>query len=116
LKDKDLVTYFGSEQMKENMPLEEAIKEGIRKSLGERFRERRDKLEIIADILLAAMKETKKTAIARKVNLNFQRVEKYLSYLEERGLIEYTSNGYKTTEKGKEFLHDYKKMKELFKR
>lgn len=62
------------------------------------------------------MKETKKTAIARKVNLNFQRVEKYLSYLEERGLIEYTNNGYKTTEKGKEFLHDYKKMKELFKR
>ncbi len=36
------------------MSVEEAIKEGIRKSLKKRFNERRGKLEIIADILIVA--------------------------------------------------------------
>ncbi|MEA2032044.1 MAG: winged helix-turn-helix domain-containing protein [Euryarchaeota archaeon] len=47
-----------------------------------------------------------------KANLNFKRVERYLPYLEEKGLIEHTSGEYKTTERGKEFLRDYQKMKE----
>jgi len=70
-------------------------------------------LEIIADILLVAKKGEKKAAIAYKANLNFNRVESYLSYLEEKELIEHTGGEYKTTEKGKEFLRDYQKMKEL---
>jgi len=95
------------------MPLEEHIREGLRWSFKERFKERRGRLEIIADILLVAKKGEKKTAIAYKANLNFNRVENYLSYLEEKGLIEHTGGEYKTTGKGKEFLHDYQKMKEL---
>ena len=95
------------------MPLEEAIKEGMRKSLKKRFKERRGKLEIIADILIVARGGgAKKTAIVYKANLNFNRVENYLHYLEEKGLIENASREYKTTEKGKEFLRDYQKMKE----
>jgi len=96
------------------MPLEEHIREGLRWSFKKRFKERRGRLEIIADILLVAKKGEKKTVIAYKANLNFNRVENYLSYLEEKGLIEHTAGGeYKTTGKGEEFLRDYQKMKEL---
>jgi predicted transcriptional regulator len=94
------------------MLLEEHIRKGIKDSLKNRFKERRGKLEIIADILLVARRGAKKTAIVYNANLNFDRVGKYLSYLEEKGLIENTGREYKTTEKGKEFLRDYQKMKE----
>ena len=89
-------------------PLKEAIEEGMKK----RFKERRGRLEIFADVLLVAKEGAKKTAIVYKANLNFNRVENYLPYLEGKGLIEHTNEGYKTTERGKEFLRDYKKMKE----
>ena len=94
------------------MPLKEHIREGLRGSLRKKFKERRGRLEIIADILLVARGGAKKTAIAHNANVNFDRVVKYLSYLEEKGLMEHTSREYKTTEKGKEFLRDYQKMKE----
>ena len=95
------------------MPLGDAIEEGIRKSLKLRFKERRGKLEIIADILLVAMKGAKKTEMVYKAKINFRRIEKYLSYLVENGLIEHTNGKYKTTEKGKEFLRDYQNVKQL---
>jgi Predicted transcriptional regulator len=95
------------------MPLEEAIKEGIRESLKKSFKKRRGRLEIIADILSVAKDGAKKTEIVYRANLNFNRVENYLPYLAEKELIEDTAEGgYKTTEKGNEFLSDYKKMKE----
>ena len=88
------------------MSVEESFKEG--------FEERRGRLEIIADILSVAMEEAKKTEIVYRANLNFERAGKYLPYLEEKGLIENENMGreYKTTEKGREFLRDYQKMKE----
>ena len=89
-------------------PLKNAIEEGMKK----RFKERRGRLEIIADVLLVAKEGEKKTAIVYKANLNFNRAGKYLLYLEEKGHIEHTNEGYKTTERGKEFLQDYQKMKE----
>ncbi|MBE9594879.1 MAG: winged helix-turn-helix domain-containing protein, partial [Proteobacteria bacterium] len=51
------------------------------------------------------MEEAKKTPIVYKANLNFKRVDAYLPYLVDKGLIENTGAVYKTTEKGKEFLH-----------
>jgi len=86
------------------MSLEVAIREGIRESFKERFKERRGKLEIIADVLLVAREGAKKTQIVYNANLNFKRIENYLPYLEEKGLIESMCREYKTTEKGKEFL------------
>ena len=96
------------------MPLKEYIREGLKESFKGSFKERRGKLEIIADVLSVARGGAKKTAIAHNANVNFNRVGNYLLYLEEKGLIENTgmSGGYKTTEKGKEFLRDYRKMKE----
>lgn len=60
------------------MSLEEAIEGGIRKSLKKRFKERRGRLELIADILLVAKEGKKKTAILYEANLNSGRMEKYL--------------------------------------
>jgi len=95
--------------------MEEHIKERRRESLKDSFKKRRGKLEIIVDILSVAMKDAKKTEIVYKANLNFKRVGKYLPYLEEKGLIENMGSEYKTTEKGKQFLRDYRKMKEQLK-
>jgi len=78
----------------------------------ERFKERRGRLEIIADILSVAMEEAKKTEIVYRANLNFKRAGKYLPYLEEKGLIENENMSDKTTEKGREFLRDYQRMRE----
>ena len=94
------------------MPIEEYIKNGIRDSLKDRFKKRRGGFEIIVDILTAAMEGAKKTEIVYKANLNFKRAGNYLSYLEERQLIENMGDEYRTTEKGKEFLRDYQKMME----
>jgi len=94
------------------MPIEEYIKDGIRDSLKDRFKKRRGGFEIIVDILNAAMEGAKKTEIVYKANLNFKRASNYLSYLEERQLIENMGDRYRTTEKGKEFLRDYQKMME----
>jgi len=43
------------------MPLEEHIRGGIKGGLKKRFKERRGKLEIIADVLLVARGGAKKT-------------------------------------------------------
>jgi predicted transcriptional regulator len=94
------------------MSVEEHIKERLKESLKESFKERRGGLEIIADILLVAREGEKKTQIVYKANLNFKRVGKYLPYLVDKGLIENRDNEYKTTERGKEFLKDYRRLKE----
>jgi predicted transcriptional regulator len=94
------------------MSLEVAIREGIRESFKESFKERRGRLEIIADVLLVARRGAKKTQIVYKANLNFKMVEKYLPYLEGKGLIENTCREYTTTEKGKKYLRVYKEMEE----
>ncbi len=91
------------------------IKERRKESIKDSFKKRRGKLEIIMDILSVTMKEAKKTEIVYKANLNFKRVGNYLPYLEEKGLIENIGSEYKTTEKGKQFLRDYRKMKEQLK-
>ncbi len=93
--------------------LKEVLDKKRRESTRERFKDRRDRLDIIAAILSAARGGQKKTAIANRANLNFNRAEKYLKYLEEKGLIENINGEYWTTEKGEEFLRDYQKMMKL---
>lgn len=99
-------------RLRSTMPLEDALEEGLRKSLRWRFKERRGKLEIIADILSVTQKRAKKTEIVYKANINFTRVEKYLPYLMELGLIKQIDGEYLITEKGREFLRDYENVKE----
>ena len=93
--------------------LEEALKEGVKGGLKERFKERRGKIEIVIDILSVALDGARKTEIVYKANLNFTRIDRYIPFLEDRGLMENSGPIYKTTEKGKEFLRGYEKMEEL---
>lgn len=93
--------------------LEEAVKDGVRESLKERFKERRGRVEIMVDILSVAIGGARKTEIVYKANLNFARLERYIPFLEERGLMANSGSVYKTTKKGEEFLSGYEKMAEL---
>ena len=89
--------------------LKEALGEGIKR---DRVKERRGRLEICADILSVAVEAVTKTELLDKANINFYRIENYLSYLAGKELIAYTRGEYNTTEKGKEFLRDYQRVKE----
>jgi predicted transcriptional regulator len=97
------------------MPISEYIKERASENFKGRVKKRRGRAEITADILSAAMRETKKTQVVYKANINFRRARRYFPFLEEKGLIENIGNEYKTTEKGKRFLRDYQKLDEQLK-
>nr|QNO57138.1 hypothetical protein BDIJAAHH_00011 [Methanosarcinales archaeon ANME-1 ERB7] len=95
------------------MLISDCVKAGLRKSLKDKFKDRRGSTDIIADILSVAREEAKKTQIVYKANLNFTRLEHYLPPLVDKELIKNTDGEYKTTEKGREFLRDYQAMKGL---
>ena len=95
------------------MPLSEYIKEALKESYKDSFKKRRGRTDIMADILSVAKEKAKKTQIVYKADLNFRMVDEYLPHLMDKGLIENTDGEYKTTEKGGDFLTDYRKMKEM---
>jgi len=69
---------------------------------------RRDKIDIIADILKVALSGAKKTHIVYKANLNFNVLKRYIIRLEENGLLMKIDGGhYMTTQKGSQFLEQY---------
>ena len=87
--------------------------------LGINSRKRRDRLHIIADILGIAIGGSLKTRIMYGANLSFAQLNEYLSFLLETKLVESTVQDdkivYETTSKGKSFLHNYTKIKDLLK-
>ncbi len=97
-----------------SISLEEAMKDGVRSGLKKRFKERRGRLEIMVDILSTAREGVRKTEMVYKANLNFNRAERYIPFLEERGLMEISGAVFKTTEKGGDFLREYQTINELF--
>jgi len=71
---------------------------------------RRDRLEIIREILKQAGGGSKTTKIVYGCNLNFKRFQAHVKYLVERGLLEAVelpegSKVYRTTEKGLRLLN-----------
>ena len=72
--------------------------------------ERRCKFDIILAILNAVSCGTTKTKIVYATNLNFKLADKYLSFLQEHGLVEQHDGCYKITREGQEYL---KKAREL---
>lgn len=81
--------------------------------------ERRNKFEIICDILALIQKhgKIKPTHILYKGNLSYDRMKSYISELEEKGLIEEVKEKDKSyyiiTEKGAKLVEEAKKIKEL---
>ena len=76
----------------------------------ERFKKRRTKFETMVDILRVSRQGALKTQIVYRANLNYNRVDRYLRFLERNGLLEREGSGYITTEKGEAFLREYAAM------
>jgi predicted transcriptional regulator len=76
--------------------------------------DRRDRLQIIAEILHIARKGAKKTHIVYKANLNHALLEDYLQTLEEQGLISKNADpmhNVQTTQRGIQFVEYYRTLK-----
>ncbi len=76
----------------------------------------RHEIDTVVNILRASSKGVKKTELGYRCKLNPQIMGKYVSALNELGLIEMRNMGdiyYKTTEKGLDLLHTYHKLKWL---
>jgi len=65
----------------------------------------RDRLQIIADILLITSRRAKKTQIMYQANLSYKLLCRYLSEVLDAGLVSFENEDcYVLTAKGKEFL------------
>ena len=83
-------------------------------------RKRRDRLQIMAEILEIAKNGSLKTQIMYRANLSFAQLNEYLNFLLEVKLLEAINQGgkgmYRTTMKGTEFLQNYFKIRDLLRR
>ena len=72
---------------------------------------RRDKLDIIAEILKIAQDGLLKTQIMYRANLSFAQLNEYLDFLTKIELLEIAKENrktmYKTTNKGERYLEKY---------
>ncbi len=80
----------------------------------------RGRLDIIANILVAASGGVRKTAIMYKCNLSFRQLEMYLDFLQERGLLNAFARRrsrtfvmFETTDKGMDYLQAYHNLSAL---
>lgn len=68
----------------------------------------RRSLDIVSDVLVAALASVRKTRIMYQTNMNYAQVKKYLHNLVEHGLLKHDGEScYLITEKGLEFLELY---------
>jgi len=78
---------------------------------------RRNRIDIITDILSIAEEETLKTPILTQANLSFQQLDAYLDFLFKMNLLtSYERDGqtfFKTTKKGYNFLEAYQEIQNL---
>ncbi|KXA96882.1 hypothetical protein AKJ38_02385 [candidate division MSBL1 archaeon SCGC-AAA259I14] len=82
-------------------------------------RERRTRMDVYADVLESVRDASRKTHIVYEANLNFKRCKKYLNKLKENGLVEVQSQSplaWVITEKGKDFLEEYNKIRDMLPR
>ncbi|HLD12616.1 MAG TPA: winged helix-turn-helix domain-containing protein [Candidatus Nanoarchaeia archaeon] len=82
--------------------------------------EKRDKIEIVYDILSAVEKKggkIKPTHLLYKANLSHQRMKKYLAELLEKGLLteenDNANRWYTLTEKGAQFIAEYTRIRKF---
>ena len=69
---------------------------------------RRNNLDIYADILNVARNGAKKTQIVYKANLSFAIMKKHVSTLNDKGLIKQSGRLYFATDKGLDYLVQYR--------
>ena len=78
-------------------------------------RSNRHRLDIIADILGAAVKNGKKTRIMYHANLSHALLQKYLGEAVDLGFVSLASAGYRLTERGEDFLGMYNSFSSRYK-
>jgi len=71
---------------------------------------KRESMDICRDILQLTRNGAIKTRIVYGANLNFKIVKGYLSKLLSLGLLEESRKGYRTTEKGLDFIDRYEEL------
>ena len=74
----------------------------------------RDRLDIMADIVKAAVPRSNKTNIMFSANLSFKLLEKYLGLVMNAGLVQAHDSEYLTTELGLEFLARYANLQSRY--
>lgn len=67
----------------------------------------RNELKIIADVLHAAGRGSKKTRIMYLANLSYLLLKKYLHETIRAGLLQSSAEGYAVTKKGEDFMENY---------
>ena len=79
--------------------------------------ERRDRLNIMAEIMEITKESQLKTRIMYQANLSFSQLNEYLSFLTEMGFLDvHMANGqkfYETTAKGELYIENYIEMSSL---
>ncbi len=77
---------------------------------------KRNRLEIMAEILSLCKQPQTKTKVMYGTNLSYKMLQKYLSQLQSRGLLEvhHSLTKYMTTQKGLDFLEKWRELEELF--
>ena len=86
-------------------------------------RSHRGRLDIIADILNTSLGGVKKTYLMYRCNLSFKQLKYYLDFMLRKGLLHVVTvrddnpnpGLLEITDKGKEFLRNYKALKALMK-
>ena len=86
----------------------------------ETSRKRRDRLRIMAEMLVITRDRSLKTQIMYRANLSFAQLNEYLNFLIRRELLKRNmENGktfYKTTTKGVKYLENYEEISNLLRR
>ena len=77
---------------------------------------KRDRVEIMAEILGLCSKPKTKTRVMYGTNLSWKMLQHYLAHMQEHGLLEVQdeSTKYVTTERGRDFVEKWRELKELF--
>ncbi len=80
---------------------------------------RRDKLQIMAEVLEIAAEGALKTQIMYRANLSFTQLNSYLEFMQEIEVLQKIKDNskdiYKSTKKGIDFLERYREIAELIK-
>ena len=86
----------------------------------ETTRKRRDRLHIIAEILVIAKDGSLKTQVMYRANLSFAQLNEYLNFLLKRELLKVNADNkktfYKTTSKGVKYLENYEEISNLLRK
>jgi predicted transcriptional regulator len=77
---------------------------------------KRDRVEIMAEILGLCSKPQTKTRVMYGTNLSWKMLKHYIGYMQEHGLLEeqQESTKFVTTGRGKEFVTKWKELQKLF--